>query len=96
MTRSEKFMMRIFETQHRDYSDVLTIYCGQTHERVLPNDLLRLILTMSGLVALGDRSIMFKIFFPSVFYKECQNVVQKRRDRVRKRVVARPAAGSPR
>ena len=88
--------MRVFKTQHRDYRDVLTMFCGPIHERVLPDDLLRLILTMSGLLAIGDRSIMFKIFFPSVFYKECQSVVRKRRERARRRDVARLAVGSPR
>ena len=86
-------MMRVFKTQHRDYRDVLTMFCGPTHERALPDDLLRLILTMSGIVAIGDRSIMFKIFFPSVFYKECQNVVLKRKARARRRAVARLAVG---
>ena len=85
--------MRVFKTQHRDYRDVLTMFCGPIHERALPNDFLRLILTMSGLVAIGDRSIMFKIFFPSVFYKECQNIVLKRKGRARRRAVARLVVG---
>ena len=82
--------MKVFRTSRQDFHDVLTCFCGPTHSRTLPDDLLRIILEMSGLLKIGARSIRFNIFFPPIEYKACLNIVRQRNER---RVAVRRAGG---
>ena len=85
MTCSKRSILRVFQTRHRDYHDDLTLFCGPTHDRLLPDDLLKVILEVSGLIKFGTRGgIVFEIFFPPIHYKaSCQNVVLKRKEKRR-------------
>ena len=71
-------IMRTFWTRRRDLQEVVTCFCGPTHLRKLPDDLLRLILLLSGLVKIGKRGIRFNIFFPPIDYKQCLSTVRRK------------------
>ena len=98
MACSKRSILRVFQTRHRDYHDVLTLFCGPTHDRLLPDDLLREILEVSGLIKFGTRGgIVFEIYFPPIHYKaECPNVVLKtKRSKGRKDEEKRPGGSPP-
>ena len=63
------------------YHEVLTVFCGPTVERTLPDDILRLILTISGHIKFALQAIRFNIFFPPIEYKACQNAVRRREEK---------------
>ena len=64
----------------RALHEVLTVFCGPTDERTLPDDLLRLILTISGHIKFALQAIRFNIFFPPIEYKACLNAVRRKRE----------------
>ena len=80
----------------RALHEVLTVFCGQTDERTLPDDLLRLILTISGHIKFALQAIRFNIFFPPIEYKACINAVRRKRKLLKEgKDVERPPGGSP-
>ena len=96
MTCSKRSILRVFRTRHRDYHDVLTLFCGPTHDRLLPDDLLRVILEVSGLLKFGTRGgIVFEIFFPPIDYKACQNVVPQKKEKRSEDDEKRPGGSPP-
>ena len=63
------------------YREVLTVFCGPSDERTLPDDLLGVILTISGHIKFALQAIRFNIFFPPIEYKACLNAVRRREER---------------
>ena len=77
------------------YREVLTVFCGPSDERTLPDDLLGVILTISGHIKFALQAIRFNIFFPPIEYKACLNAVRRRKLLKEGKDVEKPAAGSP-
>ena len=79
------------------YREVLTVFCGPSDERTLPDDILGVILTISGHIKFALQAIRFNIFFPPIEYKACLSTVRKREEKLLKKGKddEKPPGGSP-